>query len=191
MTIKDDVRNILILEAFATEATRIAATKRIALNEQARQQLETEGVAPSWTLPGVAKVGLSFTKQAAAVTDMVKLTDWMVAKHHDLTETIVQIRPTQLTRFLAELSTEDGVPVDKETGEIVPGITIRPGGQPKSLSVIPDPGVKVTISDQVAQMLATAHPAVTGAPDSAPTLPDSPWVAAGDPWAAFTPGGQS
>lgn len=189
MTIKDEVRNILVLEAFAAEATRIAADKRASLNEAARRQLESEGVAPSWTLPGIAKVGLSFSKPATVVADAAKLTAWIIAKRPELTEQITRVRPADQAAFLVGLDTQDGVPVDRETGEIVPGIEVRPGGQPKSLNVIPDAEVKATLSGQVAQMLATAHPSVVGTTEAAPALPSDPWVAAGDPWAAFAPAG--
>lgn len=191
MTIKDDVRNILVLEAFAAEATRIAADRRAALNETARRHLEAEGVAPSWTLPGIAKVGLSFSKPATVVADAAKLTAWIIAKRPELTEQITRVRPAEQAAFIAGLDTQDGVPVDRETGEIVPGVEVRPGGQPKSLNVVPDAEVKATLSGQVAQMLATAHPAIIGESAAAAVLPADPWVAAGDPWAAFTPGGEA
>lgn len=185
-TIADDVRNILILEAFATEATKLAAIRRRSLDERARKQLNEEGIAPSWELPNVAKVTLALTKQALFVADVDKLTAWMGARRPEAVEQVAQLKPGAAAQLVGTLIIDGDVAVDPETGEIVPGIGVRKGGQPKSLSVVQADGVKAVVAAQVAQMLTTAHPAIAG-PVEQPSAPDSPWVPAGDPWAAFTP----
>ena len=194
MNIAEETRNIIALEALADEAKRIAAGKRDALAIEARRQLTDSGVAPSWAVPEVAKVTLGLTKTAAFVADEAKLTAWMEARHPARVETTRQIRSPFLTQFLSGLAHEGEQAVDRETGEIVPGVAVRKGGQPASLSIKAEPEVKRTIAATVGLMLATAHPAIVGARE--PDLPAvaEPWIPAGDPFAAFPAapaGGQS
>lgn len=188
MSIADDVRNILLLEAFADEAKRLAAERRNQIAGAARAQLEKDGVAPSWTLPNVAKVTLAVTKQAAYVADMAKLTAWVAARHPEELEHA--IRPSFVTQLLSNVAIEGEVGVDRSTGEIVPGIGVRLGGRPGNLSVRAEPGIKAELGVMVTQMLATTHPEITG-PVEQPKAPDDPWLPTGDPFAAFPARGES
>lgn len=183
MSIADDAKSILLLEAFADEAKRIAGQRRAALSERARKELLEDGIAPSWHLPKVAKVVLGVTKEAAYVADADKLTAWIASRHpHQLVQTV---RPAFVTHLVASVVVEGDVAVDKETGEIVPGIGVRHGGLPASLSIKAEPGVKAELAELVTQMLATAHPDLTAGTEPALPAPDDPWLPSGDPFAAF------
>lgn len=189
MSIADDARTILMLEAFAEEAKRLAGERRVRLSERARKQLADDGIAPSWTLPEVAKVTLGTTKTAPYVADMAKLTAWVAAKHPSELEQTV--RAAFVTRLLGQVQICGEVVADPETGEIVPGIAVRKGGLPGNLSIKAEPGIKPAMAEMVTAMLATAHPAIAGPVEEAPPAPDDPWLPSGDPFAAFPPRGDS
>lgn len=187
-TISETVKSIMLLEAFAEEAKRLAGLRRDELGLKARKQLEEDGTAPSWHVPAVAKVTLGVTKTAAYVSDVAKLTAWAAARHPQQIEQV--IRPAFVTSLLASLEIEGEVAVDKETGEIVPGIGVRQGGMPKNLSIVAERGVKAGMAELVTGMLATAHPELTAGPaEPALPAPDDPWLPSGDPFAAFPPAG--
>lgn len=186
MSIADDTRTILLLEAFADEARRLASERRAALTVRARKQLETEKIAPAWHLPQVAKVTLGVTKAAAFIADAAKFAAWVAARFPDQMEQT--IRPAFSDQLLKSLALEGESAVHLETGEIVPGIAVRKGGQPANLSVKPEPGIKHELAATVARMLATAHPEIV-ATDKALPAPNDPWIPSGDPFAAFPAGG--
>ena len=188
MSIADDAKTILLLEAFADEAKRLAAERRAGLSERARKQLLEDGIAPSWHLPKVAKVVLGVTKDAAYVADMAKLTAWVAAKHPEQMER--SVRPAFVSGLLAGLALEGDVAVDRVTGEIVPGIGVRQGGLPANLSIKAEPGVKAELAELVTQMLATAHPELSAGAKPAIPAPDDPWLPSGDPFAAFPARGE-
>ena len=185
MSIAEDAKSILMLEAFAEEAKRLAGERRLRLAERARKQLEDDGIAPSWTLPEVARVTLGTTKTAPYVTDIEKLTAWVAAKYPD--ELLTVIRPAFATRLLGMVRVCGDVVADPETGEIVPGVGVRQGGLPDKLSIRAEPGIKPAMAEMVTAMLATAHPAIAGPVEEAPKAPDDPWLPSGDPFAAFPP----
>lgn len=189
MSIADDAKTILLLEAFADEAKRLAGERRTRLAERARKQLAEDGIAPSWHLPAVAKVTLAVTKTALHVADERKLTEWVIARFPDETERTVKAR--FITALLGRLKVEGDVAVDPATGEIVPGIGVRQGGQPANLSVKAEPGVKDDLAGLVAQMLAAAHPEIAAPAETALPAPEDPWLPSGDPFAAFPARGAS
>ena len=188
MSRADIVRNILVLEAFAAEAKTIAARHRARLAETARTELEQEGTAPSWRLPDVARVVLPVSQQQIVVTDSAALQAWV--EHHNPEEieevTTRKVRASYVTVLLGEVIAEGTAAVWKQTGEIVPGITVRPGGQPGALTITAEKGVKAYVADTVSAMLGTAHAAITATPTDEPVpAVDDPWSAVGDPFALF------
>lgn len=185
MNIAEETKHIIALEALAEEAKRVAAGKRQAIEAAARDELTGKGVAPSWAVPQVGKVWLSLTKQAAVVSDMAALSKWVADRHPEQMQLVAQIRPAFLGQLLAGLTIDDDMAIDAN-GEIVPGVSVRKGGQPDKLTVKADPDVKRTVGDTLAAMLATAHPAIVGAPvQPEPVAAADPWTAAGDPFVAF------
>lgn len=189
MNIAEETRNIIALEALAEHAKSLAAEKRAGIDAEARRQLTESGVAPSWAVPELAKVTLALSKTATVVTDTAKLTAWMEDRYPARVETIRRIREPFLTQFLKTLAVSGDQAVDRETGEIVPGVTVRKGGQPVHLSIKAEPEVKQAMAETVAALMASAHPAIVGAPQSELPAVADPWVPAGDPFALFPAGG--
>lgn len=129
------VQEILRLEAIAAAATDRARQHRAVLDAEARAELEQHGTAPSWRMPGIGSVALSMSREAAVVADAPALTAWVAERHPTEVEHVVReaFRKTLLTR-----STPAGdVVVDSETGEIIPGLGVRPGGTPRALTITP------------------------------------------------------
>lgn len=62
---------------------------------------------------------------------------------------VPSVRPTFARALLARLAVFDGTVVDPETGEVVPGAGVRPGGEPGALRIKPTGG-----AEQVAGQLA-------------------------------------
>jgi hypothetical protein len=189
VNIAEETRHIIALEALAEHATQLAKGKRAEIDAQARKELTEKGVAPSWAVPELAKVTLSLSKTATVVTDAAKLLAWVADRYPARVETIRRIREPFLSTFLKTLAVAGEQAVDRETGEIVPGVTVRKGGQPVHLSIKAEPEVKQAMAETVAALMASAHPAIVGAP-AEPELPAvaDPWVPAGDPFALYPAG---
>lgn len=187
MNRSDTVRNILVLEQFAAEAKRLAGQHRDRLGAEARAELEQHGTAPTWRLPDIAQVVLPVSKQAVLVSDAALLQAWV--QHHTPDEievvTTRRVRPGYVNALLGEVIADGEAVVWRQTGEVVPGLAVRAGGVPGSLSIKADPGVKAVVADQVAAMLGTAHSAITAVPDAGPVAVAGPWSATGDLFELF------
>jgi len=187
MSRADDVRNILVLEEFANRAREEARAIRDRMDAEARHEYDTEGVATTWRLRDIATVSLSLTRESVTVSDSDKLLEWVRHRHPDEVETVttVQVRPSFVTALIGAVDTADGFAVVEGTGEIVPGLAVRPGGQPRSLSIKAEPAVKAAVAERVAAIL----PGVFGTVEAAPPPPaiDAEFSASGDPFALVTP----
>jgi hypothetical protein len=189
MSRADTVKTILILEAFADEARRRAAEHRELLNEQALAELDQQGTAPTWRLPDIAQVTLPLSKQKVEVVDADQLRAWVEARQPEEVETVstTRVRPAFVGALLEFLVVADGVVMHPETGEVVPGLKVRKGGEPGSIRITPDRGVRAFVASTAAEMLGTAQAALNG-----PVLDAEPGAAAtfspgGDPFTLFPP----
>lgn len=189
MSRADTVKAILALEAFATEANRVAAERRAQLTEEALKELEEQGTAPSWRLPDIARVVLPLSKQKIQVANSDELRTWVEARHPDEIETVstTRVRPSFVTALLGYLKAADDVVIDPETGEIVPGLVVRKGGEPGSLTITAERNVKEVIASAAADMLGTAHAALLGPViDAEPEdITEPTFSRDGDPFALF------
>lgn len=190
----DTLKRIMILERFAAEANQIAAAHRRRLNDEAVKELKTTGAAPSWTIPALGKATLGLTKTSTHVEDMDALTRWVEHDYPGEVETVTtrKIKPGFLAQLLTECSVHEGVVIHTPTGVIVPGMAVRKGGQPTTITITPDKQVKKDMAVMVRQMLDTAHPELTAAPEPAEDDVwtfgvNRPWIADGDPFALYPP----
>lgn len=198
MSRADMVKNILVLEEFAAEAKKLAAVQRLQLDEQARKELAEHGTAPTWRMPEIAQVVLPLSKQKIEVSNPEQLLAWVQHRHPGEVETVTTtaIRASFLTVLTggSALKVDGDVVVDPDTGEIVPGLSVRKGGQPGTLRITAEPGVRAVVGAAVAEMLGTAHAAIAGPVVDGEALPEpeSSFAASGDPFALFPPvGGES
>ncbi|TDC48847.1 hypothetical protein E1258_27630 [Micromonospora sp. KC207] len=147
------VQEVLRLEGLADAAKKRAAEHRAALDADARAELEREGTAPSWRLPDIGTVALAVSKEAPVVADIEALTKWCLARYPGEVETVHQIRASFQTALLGRVVCDGDVVVDPGTGEVVPGMAVRLGGMPQSLSIRPSRDARAVYAAAGAQML--------------------------------------
>lgn len=150
MTRVEMTRQILIWEAVATGAKEMAGELRDQLAEAAHTELAEQGTAPTWNMPDLATVTLPMSKPTTVVADQTALTQWMRLRRP--TETEVTIRPTSLRSLLREVRA-DGDLIHLPDGEIVPGLEVRPGGQPKALAIRANPACAAQIDAEAADIM--------------------------------------
>lgn len=129
------VQEVLRLEGLADAARKRAAVHRGVLDTEARAELEQHGTAPSWRLPDIGTVALAVSKEAPVVCDLAALTQWCLVRYPSEVETVPQLRAGFPAALAQRVVCEGDVVVDPRTGEIVPGMTVRPGGVPQTLSI--------------------------------------------------------
>lgn len=150
----DRVREILRLEGLAQAANRRATEHRAALYEEARAELAREGTAPSWRLPDIGTVALPLSREAPVVADPAALTRWAEARYPSEVEAVKQVRASFQTALLQRVAcTEDAV-IDPVTGEVIPGLSVRPGGMPGSLTIKASRDVKDVFASHGDALLA-------------------------------------
>lgn len=131
------ITRTLMLEQVAAEAKARAAALREQLTADARAELAEQGTAPTWRLPDIGTVTLPVSKETVYVRDEKALLEWCKATPgENVVETIERVMPWYVADLLTLVRVVDGrVFVDDE--EEVPGLGVRPGGVPQSLSFRP------------------------------------------------------
>ena len=137
MNRSDRLQQILRLEALAAAAKTAAAEHRAELGAEAAAEFEQHGTAPTWRLSDLGTITLPISQPAAYVTDAQAFVEWCVLRYPSEVETIAQVRSAFQAALLARLHLEGSSAVDPATGEEVPGLAVRPGGIPKSLTIRP------------------------------------------------------
>lgn len=196
MSRADTVKQILVLEAVSAHAKQLANEQRELLQDEAKAELEKDGTAPTWRLPSVARVTLPISTQSIEVSNADHLLEWVQHRYPAEVETVstVRVRPSFVTALTGTLlRADEDVVIDPETGEIVPGLSVRPGGTPKALSITAERGVKAAIAAYAADMMRTGvwalpGPVVDAEPVAPPAAPAT-FMADGDPFALFPPNG--
>ena len=133
----DLVKTILLHEQLAAASRDRAAAARAELTAQAAAEYEREGMAPSWKLPDVGRVVLPTTEATPVVTDEAALLKWVAHRFPGEIEEILQIRPAFAAALTKALIVDGDLVVFPETGEVVDGYTVRPGGVARSLTITP------------------------------------------------------
>lgn len=150
-------RQILTWEAVAAQAQARATQLRLQLAEDARAELDEQGTAPTWRIPGVATVTLPVTRSTVVVGDPVALTQWMVSRRPDEVE--LAIRKASLTALLRQVEV-DGDLIFLPGGEVVPGLATRPGGEPRALTIRADPAGAAQIAAEADDIMAALSAAL-------------------------------
>lgn len=149
----DRVREILRLEGLAAAASARAADVRSSLDAEARAEFSREGTAPSWRMTDIGNVVLPLSKEAVVVDGPGALLRWVKERHPEQIRTTEEIWPAFVTHLLASCTVAGDVAVDPKTGEAVPGLTVRKGGEPKTLSITAAKDVKATFAAYGAALL--------------------------------------
>lgn len=143
-------RRVLLLEAAAAECRNRAAKVRADLDADARAELEEQGTAPTWRLADMGTWSLPVSKEAPVVTDGAALTAWVKQRYPG--EVVEVVNPPFLGALLLRLSPAGEHVIDPGTGEIVPGLGVRPGGIPQTLRFKANPDARA-VADDAAESL--------------------------------------
>lgn len=142
-TVKDRFVEVMRLEGLATAATAAARALRDELDTEARDEYARTAAAPTWRMSDLGTATLPITKEAVAVADINALLAWTRERHPEQIRTVEEVEPAFQSWLIANCVRADGAAVHPETGEVVPGLTVRPGGVPRSLSWRPEPATRV------------------------------------------------
>jgi hypothetical protein len=143
-------QNVLKLEAAAAQLKERAKAIRLELDADARRELEEQGSAPTWRLADLGTWSLPVSKEAAVITDRAALTEWVKERWPD--EIDETIKPAFEAAMRSWLDPVGEVVIFRHTGEVVPGLGVRPGGVPQSLRFKAN-GDALAVADQHADEL--------------------------------------
>lgn len=133
------VRAVVWLDQVAEMAKVRSKEFRDQLAADARAEYAEQGTASTWRMPDLATVVMSVSSERTEVTNDVAFLDWVCARYPDKVETVSRVHVGWMERFLKEarihVDGERMYATDPETGEIVPGVSVRPGGVPLGVSV--------------------------------------------------------
>lgn len=171
MNRSDAVKAVIWLDQIAARAKAEAATIRATLDADAHAELAEHGTAPTWRLPDLATVALSVSHETAYVADEAEFVEWVGKQYPTEVQTVRRVRAAWQAEFLSSLEfaapiAGDGVvALDPDTGWVVEGISMRPGGLPAGLTIRPTREAKQVygaVAEQSLRRLAlNAGPAVT------------------------------
>lgn len=142
----------LFWDQVAEDARRRAREIREQLTADARAELERDGTAPTWRIPGVGTVPLCLTTAAVEVADPVMYTKWVAQRHPEHIEKVERIRPA-FDEHLRKTLVARGDPPCTDDGELVPGLRYRAGGEAKSIQIRPDATAKAAAAADAAACL--------------------------------------
>lgn len=143
-------RRVLLLEAAAAQLVTRAKTIRDELNADARAEFEEQGSAQTWRFDiGTWSQGIS--KEAPTVSDSAALAGWVKQRYPS--EVLEVVNPAFQKALLARLSPVGEVVSDPATGEVVPGLGVRPGGQPLSLRFTPNGDAQAVALEAAGQLV--------------------------------------
>ncbi|HWB36856.1 MAG TPA: hypothetical protein VHA75_12600 [Rugosimonospora sp.] len=167
LTRSDKVAEITKREALADAYKRSAAVLREALQAEAIAELDREGTAPSWTIRDLGKAVLPVSVEKPYIADTDALVKWVKERHPEHVETREDVRAAFQTWLLQYAQPADDVVVDPESGEIIPGMAVRQGNLPGTLTITPDKAVKAQLREwaerEVARLLAAENGPVSDA----------------------------
>jgi hypothetical protein len=144
-------REVLVLEAAAGQLRERAKTVRLQLDADARAELEEHGSAPTWRLADLGTWSLPVSKEAPTVTDDVALTGWVKQRYPS--EIVEVVNSAFFGALLRRLAVAGESVIDPLTGEVVPGLGVRPGGLPQTLRFKPNSDALAMV-DQAADHVA-------------------------------------
>lgn len=152
----------LLWESIVSAARAKASAMRDELTADARAEYAEQGTAPTWRLPDIGTVSLPVSRETVYVADETALIDWARRFHPDEVETVTRLRPAFLAALLAESRGTDDAVVWLREGALVPGLAVRPGGAPQSLSFRPSAAAKQVAAEGAAALVDAVEREIGG-----------------------------
>ena len=138
----DAIKTIVWLDQLAAAAKTEAAKVRADVLADARAEFEEQGMAPTWRIPDIATVAASVTHASVYVEDEAAFVAWVGKRYPTEVETKTVVRAAWQTGFLTRAPGSHGLVADPDTGEVVPGLNVRRGGEFSGISIRPTPAAK-------------------------------------------------
>ena len=143
MSRSEKAQGIIWLEQLAAAANHEAQIIRESLEAEARAQHARGDGAPTWRIPDVGRISSSLSKEAVYVSDEDAFTKWVAQRYPTEVESVQSVRSSFQATFLKRLEITGERVFDPEMdGEQVPGLSVRPGGKFKGISLTPDDAAK-------------------------------------------------
>lgn len=123
-------------DALAAAVLERSAQLRAELRAEAVAELEANGGAPTWRYD-VGSVSLAVSKETVEIVDEQAFRKWVVERYPDKLVHTVTVSPAWQKTFLeqARRESDEEFVADPETGEVIPGVSLKPGGEPRSLTI--------------------------------------------------------
>ncbi len=154
----DLAHRALFWTAVADEAKDRARAARSALDDQAREELARDGVAPTWRIPDLGTVPLSLSQPGIGVVDEVAFLAWVRTRYPDEVEATYRVRPAWQAYLTRRLLARRADPPCDDDGEVIPGLEYRAGGQPVGVRVVATADAKVSALHLARQVLDSLTP---------------------------------
>lgn len=150
----DATREVLILEAAATQLRERAKAVRLNLDADARAELAEHGSAPTWRLADLGTWSLPVSKDAVYVADDAALLAWVKeepTRLDEVVESVERVKPWYVAELLRMARVVDGYAIDDD-GTVIPGLGVRPGGVPQTLRFKPSSDALAVVDQAAAQV---------------------------------------
>lgn len=133
----DKSKAVLLYDQLAAAAKAKSAALRAELEADARAEYAAQGMAPTWRMPDVGTVVLPVASEQIVVADEDQLIAWCERRAPEMVEALPRINPHYLGQILHSAVASGEVACDPKTGEVIPGLVVRPGGEPGTLTFRP------------------------------------------------------
>ncbi len=138
----ETIRAVVWLDQLAAKAKDEAGKLRADLVADARAEYEEQGTPPTWRPPDLATVAARVSHETAYVADEAAFAAWVQSRYPTEADTRVVVRQAWQELFLKSAATSGEVVVDTATGEVVPGLKVRPGGEFLGITISASPLAK-------------------------------------------------
>ena len=133
---------IVWLDLLAAKAKDEAAKLRADLEADARAEYDSGNGVPSWRVPDICTVSGSVSKQSVVVENEAAFLAWVKTRYPDAIRTVESVSSHWRDAFLDRAEVDAETVSDPATGEVVPGVKVRPAGRFLGISVRTSTGAK-------------------------------------------------
>jgi hypothetical protein len=158
----DLTRQVLLYDQLAAAAKAKAAEARAALDEQAREELSSQGMAPTWRLPDVGTISLPVSQESVYIADGNAFMDWLERNQPAAIDRIRAVNPQWQAKLEKTFAIAGDAVVDPATGEVVPGYGVRRGGLPMALRIVPSGDARAMARQYAEGLLERFDATLTG-----------------------------
>mgnify|MGYP003575017864 CR=1 FL=1 len=146
-----------LIQALAA-AEAFAEVVREALGNEARTELEDNGMAPTWRTPGGGvTLSCGTNRSWVSVHDESAWLKWCKEREPDQVEILERVRPAWQSMYLKAVA-KRGFPPQAKDGEVIECLSWHEGGGYRSISLLVADDVKERLADAAREMVAGVRP---------------------------------